>query len=165
AYVEEQAQLVPDHVAVVYEEEQLTYRELNERANQLARRLRNEGIGRESIVGILSERSVDMLVGVLAVWKAGGAYVPLDADYPSERIRFMLEDSGATVLLTQIGLQERAQGWLEESQWAMGEGKSEGELETAAGVEMMERDNRNESLSLKADSKSDSEAASEPVTG
>ncbi|OMF39086.1 non-ribosomal peptide synthetase, partial [Paenibacillus peoriae] len=112
AYVEEQAQLVPDHVAVVYEERQLTYRELNERANQLARRLRNEGIGRESIVGILSERSVDMLVGVLAVWKAGGAYVPLDADYPSERIRFMLEDSGATVLLTQTGLQERAQAWL-----------------------------------------------------
>ncbi|MGG4184334.1 amino acid adenylation domain-containing protein, partial [Paenibacillus jamilae] len=114
-YVEEQAQLVPDHVAVVYEEQQLTYRTLNERANQLARRLRNEGIGRESMVGILSERSVDMLVGVLAVWKAGGAYVPLDADYPSERIRFMLEDSGATVLLTQIGLQERAQVWLDES--------------------------------------------------
>ncbi|SPY15923.1 bacitracin synthetase 1 [Paenibacillus polymyxa] len=95
------AQLVPDHVAVVYEEQQLTYRKLNERANQLARKLRKEGIGRESIVGILSERSVDMLVGVLAVWKAGGAYVPLDADYPSERIRFMLEDSGAMVLLTQ----------------------------------------------------------------
>uniref|UniRef100_UPI0012BC130D AMP-binding protein n=2 Tax=Paenibacillus polymyxa TaxID=1406 RepID=UPI0012BC130D len=115
-FVEEQAQLVPDHVAVVYEEQQLTYRKLNERANQLARRLRNEGIGRESMVGILSERSVDMLVGVLAVWKAGGAYVPLDADYPSERIRFMLEDSGATVLLTQTGLQERAQVWLEESE-------------------------------------------------
>ncbi|MGV2417436.1 MAG UNVERIFIED_CONTAM: amino acid adenylation domain-containing protein, partial [Paenibacillus polymyxa] len=165
AYVEEQAQLVPDHVAVVYEGRQLTYRELNERANQLARRLRNEGIGRESIVGILSERSVDMLVGVLAVWKAGGAYVPLDADYPSERIRFMLEDSGATVLLTQTGLQERAQVWLEESRRALVGGPTEGELETAAGVEMMERDNRNESLSLKADSKSDSEAASEPVTG
>ncbi|KAF6584029.1 AMP-binding protein, partial [Paenibacillus sp. EKM205P] len=115
-YVEEQTQLIPDHVAVVYEEQQLTYRTLNERANQLARRLRNEGIGRESIVGILSERSVDMLVGVLAVWKAGGAYVPLDADYPSERIRFMLEDSGATVLLTQTGLQERAQVWLDESE-------------------------------------------------
>ncbi|WP_155399804.1 AMP-binding protein, partial [Paenibacillus polymyxa] len=149
AYVEEQAQLVPDHVAVVYEERQLTYRELNERGNQLARRLRNEGIGRESIVGILSERSVDMLVGVLAVWKSGGAYVPLDADYPSERIRFMLEDSGATVLLTQIGLQERAQGW----------------LETAVSAETMERDRLNEGVSLKADSKSDSEAASEPVTG
>ncbi|MCF2715846.1 AMP-binding protein [Paenibacillus sp. UKAQ_18] len=123
--VEEHAQLVPDHVAVVYEEQQLTYRKLNERANQLARRLRNEGIGRESMVGILSERSVDMLIGVLAVWKAGGAYVPLDADYPSERIRFMLEDSGATVLLTQTGLQERALGWLDESQWALSGGRSE----------------------------------------
>ncbi|NMP12235.1 non-ribosomal peptide synthetase, partial [Paenibacillus polymyxa] len=162
-YVEEQAQLVPDHVAVVYEEQQLTYRKLNERANQLARRLRNEGIGRESIVGILSERSVDMLVGVLAVWKAGGAYVPLDADYPSERIRFMLEDSGATVLLTQTGLQERAQAWLEESQQALAGGQTEGELETAAGAETMERDNLNEGLGLKSDSKSDSEAASESV--
>ncbi|MFD1464239.1 condensation domain-containing protein, partial [Paenibacillus farraposensis] len=127
AFVEEQVQLVPDHVAVVYEKQQLTYRKLNERANQLARRLRNEGIGRESIIGILSERSVDMLVGVLAVWKAGGAYVPLDADYPSERIRFMLEDSGATVLLTQTGLQERAQVWLEESQAAS---------ESAAGLRL-----------------------------
>nr|WP_257791069.1 non-ribosomal peptide synthetase [Paenibacillus polymyxa] len=161
AYVEEQAQLVPDHVAVVYEERQLTYRELNERANQLARRLRNEGIGRESIVGILSERSVDMLVGVLAVWKAGGAYVPLDADYPSERIRFMLEDSGATVLLTQTGLQERAQAWLNESRWALAEGKAEGELETAVSIETMERDSLNEGLSLKSDSESDSEVASE----
>lgn len=149
-------------MAVVYEERQLTYRELNERGNQLARRLRNEGIGRESIVGILSERSVDMLVGVLAVWKAGGAYVPLDADYPSERIRFMLEDSGATVLLTQTGLQERAQAWLEESRWALAEGKAEGELETAVSIETIERESLNEGLSLKSDSSSDSEAASNP---
>ncbi|WP_254207985.1 non-ribosomal peptide synthase/polyketide synthase, partial [Paenibacillus sp. AK121] len=163
-YVEEQAQLIPDHVAVVYEEQQLTYRKLNERANQLARRLRNEGIGRESIVGILSERSVDMLVGVLAVWKAGGAYVPLDADYPSERIRFMLEDSGATVLLTQIGLQEQAKAWLEESRQALAGGQTESELETAVSAETMERDSLNEGLSLKSDSKSDSEAASESAT-
>ncbi len=165
AYVEEQAQLVPDHVAVVYEEQQLTYRQLNERANQLTRRLRKEGIGRESIVGILSERSVDMLVGVLAVWKAGGAYVPLDADYPSERIRFMLEDSGATVLLTQTSLQERTQAWLNESQGALGEGKTEGELETAVSAETMERDRLNEGVSLKSDSKSGREAASELATG
>ncbi|WP_434954041.1 AMP-binding protein, partial [Paenibacillus polymyxa] len=144
----------------VYEERQFTYRELNERGNQLARRLRNEGIGRESIVGILSERSVDMLVGVLAVWKAGGAYVPLDADYPSERIHFMLEDSGATVLLTQTGLQERAQAWLNLD----GE-QTEGELETAAGAETMERDSLSEGVSLKLDSKSDNEEASEPATG
>ncbi|MDP1513428.1 amino acid adenylation domain-containing protein, partial [Paenibacillus ottowii] len=164
ALVEEQAQLVPDHVAVVYEKQQLTYRELNERANQLARRLRNEGIGRESIVGIWSERSVDMLVGVLAVWKAGGAYVPLDADYPSERIRFMLEDSGATVLLTQTGLQEGAQALLNESQRALGDGNVKGELATAVNVETMERDNLNEGFGLKSDSKSDSETASESAT-
>ncbi|WP_156497299.1 AMP-binding protein, partial [Paenibacillus jamilae] len=119
----------------------------------------------ESIVGILSERSVDMLVGVLAVWKAGGAYVPLDADYPSERIRFMLEDSGATVLLTQTGLQERAQAWLEESRQALVGRQTEGELETAAGAETMERDRLNEGVSLLSDSKSNSEAVSEPATG
>ncbi|MGP0580475.1 AMP-binding protein, partial [Paenibacillus peoriae] len=79
----------------------LTYAELNERANRLAATLRASGIGRETIVGILAERSVDLLVAVLAVWKAGGAYVPLDPDYPAERVRFMLEDSGAKVLLTQ----------------------------------------------------------------
>ncbi|MGN8231418.1 amino acid adenylation domain-containing protein, partial [Paenibacillus polymyxa] len=146
---------------VVYEEQQLTYRKLNERANQLARRLRNEGVGRESIVGILSERSVDMLVGVLAVWKAGGAYVPLDADYPSERIRFMLEDSGASVLLTQIGLQERAQAWLEESRQALAGGQSEVELGTVAGVETMESGTLHGTLNGTADSPPDSEAASE----
>ncbi|KAF6616082.1 amino acid adenylation domain-containing protein, partial [Paenibacillus sp. EKM102P] len=107
----------------------------------------------------------DMLVGVLAVWKAGGAYVPLDADYPSERIRFMLEDSGATVLLTQTSLQERTQAWLNESQGALGEGKTEGELETAVSAELMERDHLSEGVSLKSDSPPDSEAASEPATG
>ncbi|MGG4216488.1 amino acid adenylation domain-containing protein [Paenibacillus alvei] len=163
-FVEEQAQLVPDHVAVVYEEQQLTYRKLNERANQLARRLRNEGIGRESIVGILSERSVDMLVGVLAVWKAGGAYVPLDADYPSERIHFMLEDSGATVLLTQTGLQDRAQAWLEESRQALAGGQSEAELETAAGAETMESGTLHGTLNGTATSSPDSEVASELAT-
>ncbi|KAF6640111.1 AMP-binding protein, partial [Paenibacillus sp. EKM11P] len=88
----------------------------------------------------------------------------LDADYPSERIRFMLEDSGATVLLTQIGLQERAQAWLAESRLALVGGQTEVELETAAGAETMERDRLNDSMSLKLDSKSDSEAASEPST-
>ncbi|OMF65154.1 hypothetical protein BK143_26880, partial [Paenibacillus peoriae] len=162
-FVEEQAQLVPDHMAVVYEEQQLTYRILNERANQLARRLRNEGVGRESIVGILSERSMDMLVGVLAVWKAGGAYVPLDADYPSERIRFMLENSGATVLLTQTGLQEQAQAWLEESKQSLTRGKTEGELETATGAETMESGALHGTVNGAADSPTDSEAASQSV--
>ncbi|MDT0125669.1 non-ribosomal peptide synthase/polyketide synthase [Paenibacillus sp. RRE4] len=117
---EEQAQRAPDSEAVVYENERLTYAELNEQANRLAATLRASSIGRESIVGILAERSVDLLVAVLAVWKAGGAYVPLDPDYPADRVRFMLEDSGAKVLLTQTPLRERAEAWLDEEVLALG---------------------------------------------
>ncbi|NGP58570.1 amino acid adenylation domain-containing protein [Paenibacillus thiaminolyticus] len=116
---EEQAERTPEAAAVVYENDRLTYAELNERANRLAATLRASGIGRESIVGILAERSVDLLVAVLAVWKAGGAYVPLDPDYPADRVRFMLEDSGAKVLLTQTPLRERAEAWLGEEELAL----------------------------------------------
>ncbi|WP_243391509.1 non-ribosomal peptide synthetase [Paenibacillus sp. GM1FR] len=116
---EKQAECTPEAEAVVYENKRLTYVELNERANRLALTLRANGIGRESIVGILAERSVDLLVAVLAVWKAGGAYVPLDPDYPADRVRFMLEDSGAKVLLTQTPLRERAEAWLSEEELAL----------------------------------------------
>ncbi|WP_434749294.1 non-ribosomal peptide synthase/polyketide synthase [Paenibacillus amylolyticus] len=116
---EEQAERTPGDAAVVYENDRLTYAELNEQANRLAATLRTSGIGRESIVGILAERSVDLLVAVLAVWKAGGAYVPLDPDYPADRVRFMLEDSGAKVLLTQTLLRERAEAWLVEEELAL----------------------------------------------
>ncbi|WP_442512602.1 AMP-binding protein, partial [Paenibacillus chitinolyticus] len=116
---EEQAVRTPDAAAIVYEDKQLSYRELNERANRLAGALRAGGVGRESIVGILAERSVELLVGVIAVWKAGGAYVPLDPDYPADRIRFMLEDSGATVLLTQTSLREGAEAWLDAEETAL----------------------------------------------
>ncbi|MDG0873756.1 amino acid adenylation domain-containing protein [Paenibacillus thiaminolyticus] len=116
---EEQAERTPEAEAVVYENDRLTYAELNERANRLASTLRASGIGRETIVGILAERSVDLLVAVLAIWKAGGAYVPLDPDYPADRVRFMLEDSGAKVLLTQTALRERAEAWLGEEELAL----------------------------------------------
>ncbi|MGE6577244.1 amino acid adenylation domain-containing protein [Paenibacillus xylanexedens] len=116
---EKQAECTPGAEAVVYENNRLTYVELNERANRLAVTLRANGIGRESIVGILAERSVDLLVAVLAVWKAGGAYVPLDPDYPADRVRFMLEDSGAKVLLTQTPLRECAEAWLREEELAL----------------------------------------------
>ncbi|WP_339298227.1 amino acid adenylation domain-containing protein [Paenibacillus sp. FSL R5-0623] len=116
---EEQAESTPEAEAVVYENDRLTYAELNERANRLSVTLRASGIGRESIVGILAERSVDLLVAVLAVWKAGGAYVPLDPDYPADRVRFMLEDSGTKVLLTQTPLRERAEAWLSEEELAL----------------------------------------------
>ncbi|WP_430110984.1 non-ribosomal peptide synthetase [Paenibacillus sp. B1-33] len=104
---EEQAELYPDNVAAVMNERQLTYRELNERSNRLARKLRETGVEADQLVAILAERSLDMVIGILAILKAGGAYVPVDPDYPEERIRFMIEDSGAPLLLIQKHLHEK----------------------------------------------------------
>lgn len=98
---EEQAEHSPNRPAVVFKDQTLTYRELNEKANQLARTLRKKGVGRESIVGIMADRSLDMVTGILAILKAGGAYLPLDPGYPKERIEYMLKDSAADVLLIQ----------------------------------------------------------------
>jgi amino acid adenylation domain-containing protein len=96
---EEQVERTPEAVALICGDEQLTYRELNRRANQLAHHLRALGVGAESAVGILMERSLEMVISILGVLKAGGAYVPLDAEYPQERLSFMLEDAGVEVLL------------------------------------------------------------------
>ncbi|HEV2207709.1 MAG TPA: amino acid adenylation domain-containing protein [Verrucomicrobiae bacterium] len=101
---EAQARRTPHKVAVVCEGSKLTYRQLDERANQLAHRLQKAGVGPDMPVGICLERSVEMVVGLLGILKAGGAYLPLDPGYPKERLQFMLEDSGAKVLLTQEGL-------------------------------------------------------------
>ncbi|WP_426333528.1 amino acid adenylation domain-containing protein [Paenibacillus silvae] len=98
---EEQVSRTPEQVAVVYEEESVTYDKLNQRANQLARVLVGKGVGPEKIVGILVDRSVEMIVGILGILKAGGAYLPIDPAYPEDRIEFMLNDSGTKVLLTQ----------------------------------------------------------------
>ncbi|WP_370589185.1 amino acid adenylation domain-containing protein [Thermoactinomyces sp. CICC 24226] len=102
---EQQVNKTPDHPALVYKEEVWTYKKLNEQANQLARNLRNKGIGREQIVGIMMNRSPELIVSILAVLKAGGAYLPVDPDYPAGRIQYMLEDSQAKLLLVQPGLQ------------------------------------------------------------
>src|SRR4028119_1221279 len=98
---EAQVQQTPDAVAVVFEDQQLTYDELNIRANQLAHHLRSLGIGPDGLVGICVERSLEMVIGMLGILKAGGAYVPLDPYYPSERLTYMLSDSQVPVLLTQ----------------------------------------------------------------
>ncbi|NET07737.1 MAG: amino acid adenylation domain-containing protein [Symploca sp. SIO2B6] len=90
----------PDAVAVVFNKEQLTYRELNQRANQLAHYLQKLGVKPEVIVGICVERSLEMIIGVLGILKAGGAYLPLDPTYPAERLAFMLSDSQVPILLT-----------------------------------------------------------------
>jgi non-ribosomal peptide synthetase component F/acyl carrier protein len=98
---EAQVEKSPDTVAVVFEDQQLTYRELNSRANRLAHYLQTLGVGPEMLVGFCLERSIEMIVGLLAILKAGGAYVPLDPDYPRERLDFMLEEAQVRVLVTQ----------------------------------------------------------------
>src|SRR6266496_860098 len=101
---EAQAERSPDAVAVLFENESLTYRQLNSKANQLAHRLRSLGVGPDVLVGICLERSLEMVVGLLGILKAGGAYVPLDPTYPAERLAFMLEDAQVPVLVTQRSL-------------------------------------------------------------
>ncbi len=102
-WFEEQVQRTPEAVAVVLEEQEqeLSYRELNERANQLAHHLQQRGVGPDVLVGLCMERSLEMVVGLLATVKAGGAYVPLDPDYPPDRLAFMLQDTQMPILLTQ----------------------------------------------------------------
>jgi amino acid adenylation domain-containing protein len=99
--IEAQVKRTPDAFAVVFEDETLTYREVNRRANQLAHRLCKLGVGPEVIVGIFTERSVQMVIGLLAILKAGGAYLPLDPNYPAERLEFMLGDAQPAVVLVQ----------------------------------------------------------------
>jgi amino acid adenylation domain-containing protein/non-ribosomal peptide synthase protein (TIGR01720 family) len=99
------AQDTPDAIAVVFEDQQLTYGELNRRANQLAHYLRSLGVGPEVAVGLCIERSLDLIIALLGILKAGGIYVPLDPSYPQERLAFMLADARVPVLLTQAHLQ------------------------------------------------------------
>jgi amino acid adenylation domain-containing protein len=104
---EAQVERTPDAMAVVFEEQHLTYRELNRRANHLAHHLRGQGVRPEVLVAVCMERALEMAVGLLGVFKAGGAYVPLDPTYPQERLSFTLEDAQVAVLLTQEHLVER----------------------------------------------------------
>ena len=103
---EQEAESGADKVAVIFDDQQLTYGELNRRANNLAHRLRELGVGAEVRVGIYVERSMEMVVGLIGIMKAGGAYVPLDVGYPQERLRYILEDTKALVVLTQRELRE-----------------------------------------------------------
>lgn len=98
---EEQAARTPDAIAVVCEDRQLTYGELDQQANELAQCLRQRGVGPETIVGILMERSLEMVIGLLGVLKAGGAYLPLDLNYPEQRLALMLEEAQVSLILTQ----------------------------------------------------------------
>jgi len=105
--VEQRAQRTPEAIALVSNERHLTYAELNARANQLANYLRQLGVGPEMLVGVCLQRSIEMIVGLLASLKAGGAYLPLDPDYPTERIEYMLQDAQVPVLLTTAAISQK----------------------------------------------------------
>ncbi|ASS75246.1 hypothetical protein CIG75_09795 [Tumebacillus algifaecis] len=104
AAFEAQVQAAPERTAIKFGEQKLTYAELDESANRLARHLQKRGVQPGDLVALCAERSVEMIVGMLSILKAGGAYVPLDVTYPAERLSFMLEDTGARLLLTQAQL-------------------------------------------------------------
>ena len=106
---EQQAAAKPHAVALVHKDEQLTYRELNERANKLARHLRTLGTGPESLVGVCLERSAEAVVAILGILKAGGAYLPLDPSYPRERLSWMLADAGAQIVITEEYMERNAE--------------------------------------------------------
>ncbi|KST65999.1 non-ribosomal peptide synthetase [Mastigocoleus testarum] len=98
---EQQVEQTPDSLALVSESEELTYRQLNHRINQLVHYLQKQGVTKETLVALCLERDLDMVVGILAILKAGGAYIPLDPSYPVERLNFMLADSQASLLITK----------------------------------------------------------------
>ena len=105
--IEEQVERTPERTAVIFAEQGLSYRELNVRANKIAHCLRGKGVGPEAPVGLCLERSLEMMVALLGMLKSGGAYVPLDPEYPPERLRWMLEDAGVKLLLTEERVRAR----------------------------------------------------------
>jgi amino acid adenylation domain-containing protein len=134
----EQAERVPDRIALICEGVGLSYRELNRRANQLGRRLQSLGVGPEVVVGLCLERSVEMVVALMGVLKSGGAYLPLDPELPLERLGYMLEDAGAGVVLTERELENRlpshwGQTVLLDEEW--GQISREGENNPQSGPE------------------------------
>jgi amino acid adenylation domain-containing protein len=104
---EEQVEKTPNNLAVIFKEKKLTYRELNERSNQLARTLRKRGVRPDQIVGLMvNDNSIEMIIGMISILKAGGAFLPIDPDFPKERIEYMVKDSNIAILLTQGKLKE-----------------------------------------------------------
>ncbi len=101
---EEQVEKTPSHPAVILENEVITYHDLNERANQLARVLKEKGLKTEGIVAIMADYSIELIVGIMGIMKAGGAYLPIDPGYPSDRVNYMLEDANVGIILTQQSL-------------------------------------------------------------
>ncbi|MDQ6762814.1 MAG: amino acid adenylation domain-containing protein, partial [Bacteroidota bacterium] len=106
---EEQVAVTPDNVAIVFEKTEVSYKELNKLANRVANYLINLGVQKETLVPICVERGIEMVAGILGILKAGGAYIPLDPEYPEDRIRYMLEDTGATIVLSTKATRSKLQ--------------------------------------------------------
>ncbi|PHJ65684.1 non-ribosomal peptide synthetase [Nostoc linckia z18] len=104
---EKQVELTPDSIALIHQSQQITYRQLNDKVNQLANYLQKQGVTKETLIAICLERSIDMIVGILAILKAGGAYIPLEPSYPVERLNFMLSDSQASILISNQEILEK----------------------------------------------------------
>ena len=133
---EQQVARCPDAPALLFEGRTLSYRELNDRANQMANYLRNRGVGPEVLVGVCLERSPELVIALLGVWKAGGAYVPMDARNPAERLSYMLKDAAAKVLVTDVGHRrafpsEDIETVLIDADWPRIERESTNDLESA----------------------------------
>jgi len=109
---EEQVKATPDNIALVFDNQQMTYSQLNETANRLARVLRNNGVVPDDVIGIMTYRSFDMIVGILAIIKSGGAYLPIDPEYPSERINYLLDNSNVKILTTSSKISKAKEGIL-----------------------------------------------------
>ncbi len=126
--IEQQVARGPEATAVISGEEQLSYRELNERANQLAHYLQMRGVGPDDLVGVLMERSIELMVALLGILKAGAAYLPLDPEYPQQRLSYMIEDGRPKLLLTQQHLRSRLPAdtpvWFVDSEWEQAAGLS-----------------------------------------
>ena len=131
---EQEAAHSPDAVAIRFADKQLTYRQLNERANQIAHRLRKLGVGPEVMVGALLDRSLDLAAGLLGILKAGGAFVPLDPGYPMERLEFMAADIAAPVMLVQDSVVQR----ISDPSWLRGKSLSLDQNHAAIAQESVE---------------------------
>lgn len=104
---EEQVERTPEKTAIVFEDKELTYRELNEKSNQLARLLREKGVKSNSIVGIMINRSLEMIIGIMGIIKSGGSYLPIDPDFPENRIKYVLNDSNVDIVITNSSLKPK----------------------------------------------------------
>jgi len=137
ALFEEQVQKTPESTAIVFDKEQLSYKELNARSNRLARYLQKRGVKAEALVPICVERSLDMVVGILGVLKAGGAYVPIDPNYPQDRISYMLEDTAAQIVLTSKAGNEKLIGTIPVQAIELDVDKHEIEEENSSNLEVV----------------------------